>query len=279
MASRFGAHELACVLNWREIRELQGMTPPRRIWKLIQGYQDAWSPSIWTRMHFSTGLFPERQDILERFAASFAEDIGEIDVLAVWFNYGEDLVYRDYCPNAELVPLRTMDCFLSDRPWSAALRGKRVLVVHPFEASIRSQYAKRESLFRNPDVLPEFELLTLKAVQSCAGSEASFRDWFEALNWMCGEIRKMEFDVALIGAGAYGLPLAAFVKKLGRKAVHMGGCLQMLFGIKGGRWDEEPEYRALYNEHWEYPMPDETPSQAKSLEEACYWKPAKDAGC
>ena len=40
------------------------------------------------------------------------------------------------------------------------------------------------------------------------------------------------FDIALIGCGAYGFPLAAFVKGIGKKAVHIGGPLQLFFGIK-----------------------------------------------
>jgi hypothetical protein len=43
------------------------------------------------------------------------------------------------------------------------------------------------------------------------------------LPWHAKDIDCLEFDVALIGAGAYGLPLAACVKRLGKKAIHMGG--------------------------------------------------------
>ena len=79
--------------------------------------------------------------------------------------------------------------------------------------------------------------------------------------------------VALIGAGAYGLPLAAHVKKLGKKAIHVGGGLQLLFGIKGSRWENDPGYGLgeILNEHWVKPLPEECPSHAKSIEGGCYW--------
>ena len=35
------------------------------------------------------------------------------------------------------------------------MRGKRVLVVHPFDATIKSQYARRKELFANGDILPD----------------------------------------------------------------------------------------------------------------------------
>ena len=46
------------------------------------------------------------------------------------------------------------------------------------------------------------------------------------------------FDVAIIGCGAYGMPLAAMLKQAGKQAIHLGGATQLLFGIKGKRWEE-----------------------------------------
>ena len=39
------------------------------------------------------------------------------------------------------------------------------------------------------------------------------------------------------------MPLAAFIKSIGKKAVHLGGSTQILFGIKGERWDERDFFR------------------------------------
>lgn len=44
---------------------------------------------------------------------------------------------------------------------------------------------------------------------------------------------KINFDTAIIGCGAYGMPLAAQIKNAGRQAIHLGGAVQLLFGIKG----------------------------------------------
>lgn len=142
-----------------------------------------------------------------------------------------------------------------------------MLVVHPFKDSIQRQYDRRQSLFNNPDVLPEFDLKVIRAVQSAAGESPEYRDWFEALDSMCEAIRGTDFDVALIGAGAYGMPLGAFVKRLGKQAFHLGGITQLLFGIKGRRWDD----CGLYNEHWVRPLPGEVPKLATRVEGGCYW--------
>lgn len=69
-----------------------------------------------------------------------------------------------------------------EKPWSAALKGKKVLVIHPFKETIERQYERREEIFPGTDILPEFELKTLKAVQTVAGEKDNrFLTWFDAL--------------------------------------------------------------------------------------------------
>jgi hypothetical protein len=60
-------------------------------------------------------------------------------------------------------------------------------------------------------------------------------------------------------------------KQLGRQAIHMGGLLQVLFGIHGGRFCRDPVYAELFNEHWISPAAVETPAEAESIENRCYW--------
>ena len=144
--------------------------------------------------------------------------------------------------------------------------------VGPFEDSIRKQYVKRDSLFRGKTVFPECQLLTLRAVQSLRGETDQFPTWFDALNWMCKQVDQAVFDVALIGAGAYGFPIAAHIKRSGRKAVHVGGGLQLMFGIMGKRWEKDDALKPYINEHWVRPEAQETPRDLKTLESGgCYW--------
>ena len=60
-----------------------------------------------------------------------------------------------------------------------------MLVVHPFANQIFEQYKKhRSQLFKNPMILPDFELETIPAVQSLGGENHGFNNWFEALQYM-----------------------------------------------------------------------------------------------
>ena len=269
LISRFGNNELGTVLNYLSIRRPGRLD--QRVLRYLRGESAPWwwDDRTAREMKKGAGFFPATPENLDRFARMALRDCAEIDVLGSWLA-GEDQV-ADWFRGLS-VPLDDLQPYVHADPWSETLQGRKVLVVHPFETSIRSQYARRTQLFRDPRVLPEFELLTLRAVQSVGGDCARFQDWFEALEWMQREIAAMDFDVAIIGAGAYGMALGAFIKRdLGRKAIHLGGAAQLLFGIRGRRWDEAPEYAHLFNDAWVRPTPEETPRTANRVEGGCYW--------
>jgi hypothetical protein len=232
-------------------------------------------------LHINAGFFPEDQELAKRWAELYLNCLRELDCMCEWnFRYGRfveaENLFGKYHPNSQLISnLGVLTPFFEDLPWTKSLEGRRVLVVHPFEKSIRNQYARREHLFENPGILPVFSSLsTVKAIQTAAGTtDPRFPTWFEAYRFMCDEIDKNDFEIALIGAGAYGLPLAAHVKRSGRKAIHVGGGLQLLFGIYGARWssDDHAPIRSLINEHWVRPLPEERPDAADRVEGGCYW--------
>jgi hypothetical protein len=257
MAARIGSVELACLSFYLKRRKKIKLPYPEEIKKT---------------MGDNAGFFPVDDEGLDKFCEIFLAGIEKTDLMAVWFNKDEDCVCREFCPAARLALLGSLAPYCFRQPWSAALAGKKVLAVHPFAGTIASQYEKnRQLIFADQSVLPEFQLDTVTAVQSNAGEKTEFADWFAALASMKKEIAAKDFDVAIIGAGAYGLPLAAYVKSLGKQAVHLGGAAQILFGIKGKRWDESPAISRLYNEYWVRPSAAETPRGAEKVEGGTYW--------
>jgi hypothetical protein len=257
MVARIGLVELNCLVNFLRRKDNRSIPYRARTKK---------------EMSNNAGFFPATEEMLDRFCEEFLGHLGDVDVMGVWFNKGEDYICHSFCENAQLVRLRSLEPFYHERPWSGALRDKKVLVIHPFRNTIVSQFAEnRERLFTDPEVLPPFRLETIRAVQTIAGAKSPFASWFEAYDSMCAEMEKRDFDVAIIGAGAYGLPLASHAKRLGKKAIHLGGATQILFGIKGKRWDEHEVIAKLYNEYWVRPGGDEIPDRHKVVEGGCYW--------
>jgi len=229
-----------------------------------------YSKSLKYIMKNNAGVYPIDTISLNKFSKLYFEKISNIDLLGIWFNPFEDIIANKFCSNAKLTLLKNLEPYFSDSPWSSYLKGKKVLVIHPFVSSLEFQYNKRNQLFENKNILPRFEFIPYKAVQSIGGND-DFDSWFDALDHMQNDIKKIDFDIAIIGAGAYGLPLASFVKEIGKKSIHLGGATQMLFGVYGQRWKIDPNFNDIINEHWIQPSEDEKPNNAHKVENACYW--------
>jgi hypothetical protein len=175
-------------------------------------------------------------------------------------------------PNCELIDLQSLEPFYSGSPWTEHLESKRVLVVSPFTDTIQKQYKIKNKLWKDPRILPDFELLTIKHQHSPGIDKPSkYSSWTEMIADLKKQIDHIEYDIMLIGAGASALPLVAHAKRSGKKAVHLGGPLQLLFGIKGKRWDNGDIGKGFYNEYWTRPLLEETPEKFKNIEGGCYW--------
>ena len=222
---------------------------------------------------FHSGLFPNTTDTMLRFHELIVQASQQTDLYGTFRMIWEDYYITQFMrKDVVLTHLNMLDFWRYEIPYTYALKGKKVLVVHPLSEQIESQYKKRELLFSNPYVLPEFKLKTVKAVQSVASErDERFSTWFDGLDYMYDECMKIDFDVALLGCGAYGMPLAGMLKKAGKTVIYMGGVTQMLFGIKGARWDADPKASKLYNEHWVRPDAKSVPVKAKEVENGCYW--------
>lgn len=270
MISRLGGTETPVMVSYLDITDHRPFLT--KSVDYIRGKRNRfwWDPKVKSDICHFSGFFPATDDMLTRYSIEILAKLKQIDLLGSWLR-DEHRLANYFSPSLIRVDLDDLEPYFFDRPWSELLAGKKVLVVHPFEESIQKQYAKRELLFKDPRVLPAFELKTLKAVQSLVGNQVEFGDWFSALDWMCRKIGGIDFDVAIIGAGAYGIPLAAHVKKLGKQAIHLGAATQLLFGIRGKRWEDFPAWSHLFNEHWTRALPHETPANFRMLERGAYW--------
>lgn len=279
MIARYGAYELSTLVNYL------GVTSSKHsVWQFIKGKQPEWwwNKSLMLRMQSNAGFFPSTEENLMKFGELMVEDSKQVDVLGSWLP-NEKIMMPYIKEDVKRCSLLYLEPYWSSTPWSRILAGKRVVVVHPFAESIKKQYEEnREKLFKNKEVLPQFgSLRIVKAIQSLGGESDGFKDWFEALAWMKSEIDKEDYDICLIGCGAYGFPLAAHVKRTGKQAVHLGGALQLLFGIKGKRWEsmeygavvlgKQGGYPALFNQYWIRPTSSIIPANANQIEGGCYW--------
>lgn len=272
MIARFGSTELSCLSNYLGVHNQKN-----QYFSYVQGKTNSWwwEKNILNQMQKWSGFFPPTVEKIEQFCELMLADMNEVDILGSWLSEEKD--FDKQIGKAQKVRLVYLEPFWATMPWTKALEGKKVLVIHPFNETIEQQYPKRNLIF--PDgLLPQFELKTIQAVQSLGGINENYKDWFEALDSMKKQIDETDFDICIIGAGAYGFPLAAHVKRLGKKAFHLGGSSQLLFGIKGKRWESTDygkalnlNYPSLFNEHWVKPSSGEKPKTSDQVEDNCYW--------
>ena len=190
MAARFGTSEGAALYEyWKK--------------KLFNGeYSNKYLDQICTL----SGFFPNSKEKIFKWAELETDACSNLDLLGCMNFVGEEWICKTFCANSKLMPAGGLAS--ASKGWAWVLEGKKVLVIHPFTDTIQSQYNNnRERIFPGTNALPLFDLKCIKAVQTIAdATDNRFSDWFEALDYMTEEILKQDFEIALLGCGAYGFP-------------------------------------------------------------------------
>ena len=251
-AVRIGAVEMGALHNYE---------------KMLLGLKKTFKPIVRWSMKNNAGFFPTDDKSLTYYAKHFMKEAKKTDVFGVSGIHMESYMYQRYFQTAHVIQYESFEPLRGN--WIQSLKGKRVLVVSPFAKDIEKQYQRREKLFPK-GVMPDFTLITVKAIQTIADQlDPRFANWFEALDAMKVEIMKHDFDIALIGAGAYGSHLCWFVKTMGRQAIQTGGATQTMFGIMGRRWEKRAHVNRYLNDAWI--RPSEKPQGAEKVEHGAYW--------
>jgi hypothetical protein len=229
----------------------------------------------------NAGFYFEDIFQVSNFYKIYNEALLDTDVLGAWgtaFAWIESRyvnTIKTFIPVPMTAPwIGPYNSIFNQVPWSSALDGKRVLIISPFTETIIKQHNIIDKVFPNNNY-PKFSLATIKAPQTIGVNSNLKPDWFEKLDEMKNLMSNVDFDVALIAAGAYSYPLAHYAKQMGKIGIHAGGGLQLFFGIIGKRWEVnwgEGNYLETYfNKYWTRPSLLETPSKANEVENGCYW--------
>lgn len=225
-----------------------------------------------------SGVYPSKPVVIKTFASEQLQALAETNVIGSWgstFTWAEGLFQKN--SNAKYVSHHAVTPWIEPfgtsnpkaQPWSLALEGKRVLVISGFSKSFSRQHARIGRVF--PEVAyPQFKAKFINAPISLGGISDG-KTWVDHLNWMKIEMEQSDFDVALISAGAYALPLAFHAKKLGKVGITCGGELQLFFGVVGKRWEQFDKVTKYRNEFWVRPSEDERPANWREIEDGCYW--------
>lgn len=239
----------------------------------------------------NAGIFHERGDMpsveksIDEWVQEYMMANAEADVMAAgWFGptASAELEYLDSCnPNVVKVPLRSLEPYYcpAQNRWTNLLVGQKVCVVSSFVDTMVEQLKQKKNIWS------EWETLLPDGVEWCfvrsyyppsvAQGVADWPQgivcWQDALDYLETKVLESEADIVLIGCGGLGMPLGYRLKRHGKIAIVMGGAIQVLFGIKGGRWKSHPIISKFWNASWVSPKVSETPKGARTVEGACYW--------
>jgi hypothetical protein len=222
------------------------------------------------QMFINVGLHPADRTHLDAFCEAYLRAADRLDLLAAWGNRGERAIINRVGPRP-LVRLAAFESWLYDEPWSAALAGKKVVLVTPFARSAEAQFARRSEIWLDPAVLPELDLRVVKMPLSPGLVPPTQKNWQERYQLLADQIESAPYDVLLVGAGGLSILLAAHAKARGKIGFHLGGHTQILFGITGRRWDKDHELARRQGPTWVRPAGDEAPPTVTQVEQGCYW--------
>jgi hypothetical protein len=81
-----------------------------------------------------------------------------------------------------------------------------------------------------------------------------------------------DFDIALLGTAGLAVPLASYIKRMGKIVLSLGGDLQVLFGVRGSRWRNLQRWHRDYFNEWWLDMPLKyRPPEADLCDSGAFW--------
>lgn len=247
-------------------------------------FQPPWPPAAsWRRpaqrLHDCSGVYPVSREVFYRWTETYAAAVASLDLVAQWQPPGnyltvfEERLLEHLAPSASRAGLAYVHVLRPRMAWLDILPEYRWLVIHPFPQTIHQQLPHLGNLgVFSATTLPHLEqraadTVLLPCPQFSYMVPPTHQDWFETLEALKRRMAQVKFDLALVGAGAWSLPLVAHAKAIGKKAMHLGGSLQLLFGIKGARFDSW----GVYNDAWIRPLAEERPKNFQKMENGAYW--------
>jgi hypothetical protein len=126
---------------------------------------------------------------------------------------------------------------------------KKILIISPFSKSIKYQTSPDRinkilvDSYKFPNCL--FTTYQTPITYNTNGCNSNYfkrvtdgcNSWLDISEKICNEIKELDFDIAFISAGIYTMSVGNFIKQIGKKAIYIGGMLNVLFNIYGSRYD------------------------------------------
>jgi len=238
-------------------------------------------------LEINAGIFPIPES-LESFCIDYIESLKNVDVMAEgWydrFKKVEKELLNELNPNRKKVLLRNLEPYYvkPSLRWTQYLSGKRVAIINSFADTCEQQTYMSKAIW--PEYTETFlpsdtTWIPIQTYYSpkLAGNKTSanwplhINNYKDAVEYIVEKTIDSWADVAIIGCGGMGMIIGSKLKDAGIQVVVMGGATQILFGIKGKRWETHEVISTFFNDSWISPNPENIPSNYSLVENGCYW--------
>ena len=294
LLTRIGGSDTSAVVDYL-VKKRDGISMESHIAQylpLVQKYN-----GFYAKKNIEATYFEYLEKLLSLYLSAKSMTVGNFQLLSLLFPtiigpkwYKEDfenkegfkflyeLIDRDDKLQKRIYPYTFIESLLYSQDslfslFSTILEGLNVLIVSPFSQSIVSNFHNKNNFFPNYRY-PEFNLLTLNTPITYYGlSESSYphANWFETTDSLISQVGNIDFDIALLSCGSYAMPIGSYVcESMGKKAIYVGGILQLYFGIIGRRY---LDLNCLNQDHYIFPLERESyltnlPIDSKAAAEA-----------
>lgn len=149
------------------------------------------------------------------------------------------------------------------------MKGKKVLVISAFSDIIEEQF-NNGNVYKLELGFPEIQSVCTVTTPYCFLNNGPHNNYFETLDSIFNDVQTKDFDIALLGCGAYGHMLTHKIHEMGKDAIYIGGCITNIFGILSSREREHTDLKI--NKYWITEIPERfRPANYKDIENGCYW--------
>lgn len=228
---------------------------------LVRGY------SLYT----NAGIYCENEQSLIEWCERYIKAVQDLDYVLKWCpEQGDEYVINTVGSGKILTDFNQLEPFMhGEAGWHYNLSDRKVLCVSALSDTVTQQAEKYGDIWPGASI---GDVVTVRSTYSEALTGLDPVDWRDKMSRLKDEIGKADFDFAVVGCGGYSLEICQFIKAMGKSVVHLGGAVQLLFGIRGKRWDGCFASEKWYGtQAWVRPMPHEVPVKCELVENGCYW--------
>ena len=229
-----------------------------------------------------SGIFPPEPSFYLEFNKFYIEHVKNLDCLGIFYSSWELEMLKHYQLKNKLIDyeahkiygsysMKEKECYLQ------YFRDKKILLISPF-AEILKERATKE-IFENVWSKIGKKWFYPKEVDAlefpygfASETQERYPTALDLFKDITDEIDKKDFDIALISAAGLAIPIASYIKSLGKIGFDLGGHQQLVFGVVGKRWLQWEDWKEKYlNEYWITPPDKYKPTRTDVCDKGAYW--------